>query len=81
MFNMVRMERDACGKAANLTESRSSRAAYLTVNRKVHYDGKSIQVNVAINILHALVNLVNHPFNSDNCYNFQHLSDLHKKRA
>ena len=40
-----------------MTESRSSRAAYVIVDRKVHYHRKSIQVNAAIKILLVLVNL------------------------
>ena len=74
-------------EAANLTESRSSRAAYVTVNRKVHYDGKSIQVNAAIKSLDPPCSgkpsgNISHPFTCDNCYNLQHyLLDLHKKRS
>ena len=73
-------------EAAKLTESRSSRAAYVTVNRKVHYDGKSIQINAAIKSLDPPCSgkpsgNINHPFTCDNCYNLQHyLLDLHKKR-
>jgi len=74
-------------EAAKLTESRSSRAAYVTVNRKVNYDGKSIQVKAAIKSLDPPCSgkpsgNINHPFTCDNCYNLQHyLLDLHKKRS
>ena len=59
----------------------------MTVNRKVHYDGKSIQVNAAIKSLDPPCSgkpsgNINHPFTCDNCYNLQHyLLDLHKKRS
>ena len=74
-------------EAAKLTESRSSREAYVTVNRKVHYDGKSIQVNAAIKSLDPPCSgkpsgNINHPFTCDNCYNLQHyLLNIHKKRS
>ena len=74
-------------ETAKLTESRSSREAYVTVNRKVPYDGKSIQVNTAIKSLDPPCSgkpsgNINHPFTCDNCYNLQHyLLNLHKKRS
>ena len=74
-------------EAEKLSDSRSSRAVYVTVNRKVHYDGKSIHVNVAIKSLDPSCSgkpsgNTNHPFTCDNCYKLQHyLLDLDKKRS
>lgn len=35
-------------EAGTLIESRSSRATYITVKRRIHYDGKSIQINAEL---------------------------------
>ena len=75
------------GEAEKLIEGRSSRTTCVPVNRKVPYDGKSIQVNAAIKSLHPpclgkTTRDTNHPFTCDICCNLQHyLSDLHKKRT
>lgn len=72
-------------EAEQLRNSRSSRAAYITVNKKVYLDGKSIFINAAINSLDPLClgkpsGNINHPFTCDNCYKLGHyLIDLQKK--
>lgn len=70
-----------------MRNSRSSRAAYITVNKKVYLDGKSFFINAAIKSLDTLClgkpsKNINHPFTCDNCYKLrQHLIDLQKKRS
>ena len=71
-------------EAAKMTESRSSRAACVIVDRNVHYHGKSIQVNAAIKSLDPTCSgkpsrHINHPFICDSCSKLQ--IDLHKKRS
>ena len=74
-------------EAEKLRESRSSRAAYITVNKKVYLDGKSIFINAAIKSLDPPClgkpsGNINHPFTCDNCYKLRHyLIDLQKKRS
>ena len=74
-------------EAEKLRESRSSRAAYITVNKKVYLDGKSIFINAAIKSLDPPClgkpgRNINHPFTCDNCYKLRHyLIDLQKKRS
>ena len=74
-------------EAKKLRKSRSSRAAYITVNKKVYVDGKRIFINAAIKSLDPPClgkpsGNVNHPFTCDNCYKTRHhLIDLQKKRS
>ena len=74
-------------EAEQLRNSRSSRAAYITVNKNVYLDGKSIFINAAIKSLDPLClgkpsGNINHPFTCDNCYKLRHyLIDLQKKRS
>ena len=74
-------------EAEQLRNSRSSRAAYIPVNKKVYLDGKSIFINAAIKSLDPLClgkpsGNINHPFTCDNCYKLRHyLIDLQKKRS
>ena len=74
-------------EAEQLRNSRSSRAAYITFNKNVYLDGKSIFINAAIKSLDPLClgkpsGNINHPFTCDNCYKLRHyLIDLQKKRS
>ena len=64
-------------EAEKLRNSRSSRAAYIKVNKKVYLDGRSIFINAAIKSLDPPClgkpsGNINHPFTCDNCYKIRH---------